>query len=386
MDMNGRRNMSDLSNTQEEIIDVLKDGAATSEEIKKAIGKSGISQRMSELKKMGYNITTTTHKGNYYYHLSNDELALKGDEKRYFGKKAKEVIKNYTEAILEERKEIEKLPYKSANYQPDSETLVLLSSDLHIGAKVENQYGVDIYNSHIAKEMMQSLNQSIYRVASTVRKGTDIDEIVILDLGDNIEGEMVYKGQYADLEEFLPKQIDIATKEKWKQIESLRELFGVPIRYHSVFGNHGKSGYNDLFGNFDTSVQMFLSNIRDIVGYEDVLIDNSYKEFCTRDIRGNTVFMTHKAKKQTKTASGRAYWNGQINKWDFDLAATAHWHSPAFTTVQGKPIFYNGALKPSGNLCHQLAVSHSPSQWIFGISGSGQDDHCPSFLYLLGVD
>jgi len=381
---------SEIRNYHKQILDLLDSNDYSASELADALDltPSGIRSRISEIRRL-YDINIVTYRdidGILRYSLDTemddeeedaDKYIVKSDRRRIIPNSLRRELHEMIREIADMEGETPK--FSGVEYHKDAESLVILTSDWHIGKKIEDDDGEVIFDVKIAKRRIKQLSENIYKLSSIIRRNSDIDEVVILDLGDIVDGEQIYDSQYAHLDEFLPEQVNIATREKWNQILTLRNKFKCPIRYHSVFGNHGSYGGNKLSEtvNFDTIVQLNLKVINDIVGYDDVLIDNSYSEIANREIRGNKVFMKHKCPQQTETASAKSRWGGWLIMYDWDLAVTGHWHHYKITEFHGRPIFYNGSIVGVDDYAKSLGVSSDITQMMFGIS----DHHLPSFIY-----
>ena len=377
--------MVELSESQRKIIEILKNENISPRDLayELDLSYSGIRSRISELRRMGFNIDTIKNEfDDYVYTLSDDMEYYLSSKKNHLNDKIRNSVKDMMKSLTEIRSEVPKTKSNSAEYYPENESLVILNSDWHIGKKVEDEFGREIYNVDIAKKRIRNINDNIYKLANIVKRGTEIDEVVIVDVGDIIDGEQIYETQHAHLDEYLPKQIHIATKEKWKQIKSLRNKFDCPVRYLSVYGNHGglgKIGFSEM-SNFDNMVNLNLEILKDIEEDEMITIDNSYSEIAVRNIRGKRIFMKHKAPNQTETASARAIWGGWLINHKFDIAVTGHWHHYKISEFNRVPIIYNGSIVGSDDLSERMGVSSSISQMMFGVS----DNHVPSFMYVVG--
>ena len=376
--------MVELNDSQRKIIEMLKEKNISPKDLAYELDMaySGIRSRISELRRMGFDIETIKDEfGEYVYSLVNDNEYYLSSKRNYVNDKVRNAVKEMMQSLAEIRKDVPKIEPDVIEYYPDNENLGILNSDWHIGKKVENEYGKEIYNVDIAKQRIRGINDKVHRIANKVKYGTEIDEVVILDVGDIIDGEQIYTTQHAHLDEYLPKQIHIATKEKWKQIKWLRNKFDCPVRYLSVYGNHGglgKMGFSEM-SNFDNMVNLNLEILKDIEGDNGIIIDNSYSEIAVRSIRNKRVFMKHKAPNQTETASARAIWGGWLINHKFDIAVTGHWHHYKISEFNKVPIIYNGSIVGVDDLSERMGVSSSVSQMMFGIS----DNHVPSFIYVV---
>lgn len=377
----------ELSPSHKKILKALRISRLSPQELAEETGLSydGVRGRVAELRSwFNFDIQTVDDGyGTKVYKLNENDNVFQSSKRQYMNETLRKKIRSVIDETLSLRNDVERTAFCGADYVPDGETCVLETSDWHLGKKVEDEYGDEIYNIRIAKHRLDDLTDNVYKLANVVKRGTEIDEVIIADVGDIVDGEMIYETQHSHIEMNIAKQVEIATKEKWKQIKLLRNVFQCPIRYISVYGNHGSLGRGKFSeaSNFDNIVNMMLGVVKDESGYDDVLIDNSYNEIAVRNVRGNKMFMKHKCPKQTETAAARARWNGWITMYDYDIALTGHWHHWAVNSFQGRPIIYNGSIVGEDMLSRRLALQSDCSQMMFGIS----DNHVPSFMYSIQV-
>lgn len=377
----------------EKLLDALKksDGL-TAVEIKDLLDLNTTSRArwiINELRELGYPIRTVEEANGYKYVLddSNEDQSI---EWQFTPRVACEKKRKLVRKVLEEqfdyykklRQEIEQLEKIEPEFHPDHETLVILNSDWHIGKLVTDDEGNVIFNTEIAKKRIDDFAIHLKQLIKHIRAASEIDEIVILNLGDLIDGESVYEHQAEHLEEFLVKQVEIATRQKWKQIEILRKEFKVPIREEFVWGNHGQLHISAAEAtNFDNLVQINMGIIRDYLGYEDVYISPKYAEMRLVDVRGHRILMRHFAPRQTETSSAFSKFSGWLNIYHFDAFCTAHWHHVLYTKFQTKPIFRNGWLVGEDEYGRSLGLISEPEQFIFGVS----DKRVGTFKYCVDL-
>lgn len=380
-----------LAPSQRKVLELLRSYESLSpSEISELTGypENAVRRRITDLREKGYNIETIKVGDEYRYVLIEYDdipVSLARRMKRYgVTKKVRAFLNELLEDAKRAREEIEQLPPPDVMYTKDGESLVIVNSDLHIGKRVEDEDGTVLYNVEIAKRRFRKLNENLFKLIRHIVQASEIEEIIIIDVGDTIDGEQIYGTQYAHIEALLPKQIHIATEEKWRQIEYLRKHFQVPIFYWSVYGNHGRPPHPSIAeaSNFDTVVQLNLEVLRNTLGYDDVYIDNSYADIAIRTLRNKwRIFMKHECPPQPETPAARSMFGGWLSMYNYDAIVTGHWHRYMICEFQGRPILYNGSLVGVDEYARRLARYSNPTQLVFGAC----DKRLPTFLYMVDL-
>jgi hypothetical protein len=245
------------------------------------------------------------------------------------------------------------------------ESLVLALSDFHIGA--------------CTAVVLERLSTVVAMVADAA-SGRNIDECVVLLVGDIIDGEGIYPGQDISLEQHVAEQVKLAAKETWKVLLGLRELFPA-VRVSAVRGNHGRSGHSPeanwdhmVYQQLDHMVYQQLSILADIDG--SVGFETEYGDYGLTTIKGTRGLIRHKAPVQTDTAAARAKFGGWLAIHAYDWLLYGHCHHYGIMSFAGRPIFRNGCLPGSNDYSERLAVTDKPCQLLWGITPS----RCPTFV------
>lgn len=351
---------------------------------------NGIRARISELNNFfGYRIESVKlEDGTVGYYLperDNDgsEYPIVITQRR--AKETKLAINKYARMIDEIRKEVKIRKTKRPKLKPNHESLVILNSDFHIGKRVvDESTGHVTFDSKIAiKRIKRLMGENLDKLIEHILSSSELDEIVILNIGDLVDGEAIYYLQHQHIDKYLGEQIEIATRVKWSLIESLWNEFGIPIREEFVVGNHGK-GHADYEGmtNFDSLIHLNLGILRDISGNENITIGdspNAKNKIVT--IRNHNILMRHYAPQQVETASAFRKYAGWLNIYNYDAIVTGHFHSPSIAYFQGRPIIRNGSIVGEDEYSRELGRTSNPSQIVFGIS----DKRLPTFIYVVDM-
>lgn len=340
-----------------------------------------------------YRIEGIKINGNLKYTLVNSESNEVIDDDDYSDisyepsvrriKDTQESITNYYDIIRRAKKEVSEIKPRKVVLDKDNESIVILNSDWHIGKKVVDEHGKEIYNTELARKNLKKFYGNLRKLIGHIVNSTNIDEIIIANIGDLVDGESIYEGQIANIDEYLDKQIEIATREKLKQVEILQNDFGVPIREEFVIGNHGK-GHKHFDGitNFDSLIHLNEQIVRDVTKNKELSIcENHQLKDRVINVRGHKILMRHWAPPQTETPAAFRRYGGWLNIYNYDAMFTAHFHSPKMSYFQQKPIIRNGSIVGDDDYSRELGYTAKPCQVVMGVS----DKRMPTFLYTLDM-
>lgn len=262
----------------------------------------------------------------------------------------------------------------------DKESIVVMLSDLHIGKVVENE-GVDVYNTEIALKRIEELTHGIQRVINHARMGTQIDEIVILCLGDLVDNEAIYHSHAHHIDSHVALQVKNTIRALWKMIITLTEIEGVEkVRVLCVRGNHGRSGaiggHED--SNFDTIVHDGLEWSSILHNDSRITVSSKYSQFNIAEVKGHRILMRHEAPAHADTSAAKSRISGWLDLHGPIAAITyGHLHHPSISTYNDRYLFMNGSLVGGDDLSERMAVGNAPTQLLFGVTRK----RLPSFIY-----
>ena len=111
----------------------------------------------------------------------------------------------------------------------DNKSLVILLSDIHWGKKTKT------FNMQVASDRIFSIP---YYLAG--QELPEFDEIVLVLLGDLVEGEGIFEHQSNIIEAPVISAHKEGTEVLWQTALALRDTFGVPVRIETGYGNHGR--------------------------------------------------------------------------------------------------------------------------------------------------
>ena len=280
--------------------------------------------------------------------------------------KMRELSVKMMSAIKEIRETVPKTMSISTKRQTTKkESLVVCLSDNHFGRQIMDEDGTEIYNMTIAGERVVQTRDKLFE-EMTKEQLSRIDEVVILLIGDHVDGEGVFPAQEMMLEDHVAEQVKHCVKAFWLMIKSFREKFPM-VRVVTTRGNHGRGGVSPD-SNWDIMLFQQLELLIDLEGDPNLTIKNKYGEYNTVNVRGWKGMIRHKAPQQASTASGAikfAGWYG-IHHWDF--MCFGHFHNWGAMTWCGKQIIKNGSAMGPDDYSESLAVHDGPAQVAFTVS------------------
>jgi hypothetical protein len=246
----------------------------------------------------------------------------------------------------------------------EKESLVVMISDCHMGRIIRDDANREIYNMDIAAERIMSTPERVCKALSSEQM-ENVDELVILLLGDHIDGEGIFPAQEMSLEDHATEQVIRATRAIWYMIQGFKARFPL-VRVVTTRGNHGAATSPE--SNWDNILFLQLELLIDMTADPHLTIKNRYGEYNTLEVKGWKGLVRHYAPVQADTAGGIkkfAGWYG-IHNWDF--FSFGHWHHWGVMTWNSKPIFRNGSLMGPDDYAEHLAVHDDPVQLVFGVT------------------
>ena len=283
--------------------------------------------------------------------------------------------------------EIAKLTPSVKKIKPISsskESLVLLLSDLHIGKRIVDCKGNVIYDTNIALSYIKKLNNQLLHVMEHAGKGTKIDEIVVLILGDIVDNEIIYSSQIHHIDSCVSQQVNSATKAVWELLRSLGTIEGIKsVRAVCVRGNHGvpSRDASSEDSNWDNVIYNNLEYISQLTD-TNISIETNYAEYNIAEVKGHKILLRHNIPLTADTAAARAKLGGWFDLHQCQTIVGGHYHHPAIQTWNDKYVFRNGCLSGADDLSERMAVYSTPAQIVFGVS----EKRLPTFMYVLSFD
>lgn len=287
--------------------------------------------------------------------------------------KNKDAYNAIAQAISKMRREFEP-PVARKDWgqkQKFDETEVIVLSDLHFGKKVVIE-GQVTFDKTIAEQRFKAIAEGMRHLnESYIRPNHSIDELVILMLGDCLDGELIYEGQVHNQDMPLLDQLIFSCQLiKRELINPVAQTFGT-VRVVTVPGNHGEIR-NDRREhmmhprtNFDTILSVMLQlACQDL---KNVTFEIATTTLHTTMIRNWKFLLAHNLP-SAGTASFRKKYGGYFERYRFDVSVHGHWHTPELAYFNTKPIIQNGSLPGTDDYAIELAFNTVPSQVMFTVS------------------
>ena len=252
------------------------------------------------------------------------------------------------------------------------ETEVIILSDLHFGKKVVIE-GQVTFDKDIAASRFKSIMAGMRHLnESYIQPNHSIDELVIVLLGDIVDGELIYAGQPYNQDMPLLDQLTFAAALIKKELlDPASQMFG-SVRVVAIPGNHGEirndRGEHMMHPktNFDTILALMLQ-----MGSQDlknVTFDIATTTIHTAMIRNWKFLMAHKLPAPQAGSPGRARYGGYFERFRFDAVLRGHFHVPDLGYYNTKPVIMNGSLPGVDDYSLELSFNTVPTQVMFTVS------------------
>jgi hypothetical protein len=266
-----------------------------------------------------------------------------------------------------------KVPKAEKSYKTkEAQDFFALFSDAQIGELVEPEavQGLSGFNFEIFKKRLDNWVKAILRFRNQDKNALGLNKLVLKFLGDNVEGEMIYRGQafYIDINLF-----DQVFQGSVKVAEAVRTLASVfpEVECYGICGNHGRpgrKGEHHAKTNFDRFFYAFLSL---------ALKDQPNVKFYTSDgpfmiVRHHQHHVAMIHGHEAKSWMGIPYYGldrveqrlkGMFGGLKINLMLCGDKHDPA---ILHEAIIMNGSFVGGSNFSiNTLLLNSVPSQRIF---------------------
>lgn len=244
--------------------------------------------------------------------------------------------------------------------ESEDSSLVIVLSDIHYG-KLTPTFNADICKARLLSMPEQLLSKFELPV---------IDEIVLILLGDLVEGEEVFPGQVHSIEMPLIEQVRGATENIWEMLLLLAKYFPEAVlRVETCHGNHGRvSRHASPLTNWDNLIHQSLGLLaaRDLE--KRIQVNVNLEPFLKFSVKGKNGFANHYGVKHLGTPSMQVKVAGWLDENDFDFMIAAHWHKWEIGTQFGRILIKNGSLCGPDELSERMAVFDPPRQAFFFVT------------------
>lgn len=273
-----------------------------------------------------------------------------------------QATKEINNELLEMEKEVKKALDNASrvwNYYDRTDgksTLVIPHSDAHIGAIIDERYGVNYYSAEEAQEVV---SEYIDKCVSAAKERGDVEDVVLLLNGDHLDGEGIYPGQRAEQEDDLQDQLRKATRTYMEQILKLSDEFEF-VDIYCVPGNHGSIDKRST----TNADGMLYDNIETALSYSDMENVNVTKAgpggFVNFEVRGWEYFSRHGQDylEHVGTSSGIRRALDWYTQYDgFDVGIRSHYHSIKYEPIADEvPIIMTGSPAPPSTFAESKAA------------------------------
>ena len=248
-------------------------------------------------------------------------------------------------------------------------TWVLLLSDLQYGQKTALEASGYVFeqSSAVAREQFALLRKKLEHILARESLAKDVDELVILDLGDNHEGDSMRVSQAMKVDSPVTVQC-IETTDLIAELVTWALIRFKKVRYLKVGGNHdrvsskpGTAGLGEL-SMVDTFAWLQGEFLRRLFGHAiadgRLNLVNHESWFGATEIAGQRFVYEHGASFRASTGSygGISYYSianaaaGYMRMLDgADIVCFGHFHQPMRLPLRGGWGWHivNGAFPPS---------------------------------------
>ena len=260
-------------------------------------------------------------------------------------------------------------------YAYGQHALLVVLSDLHIGASVD----VDgyTYNEDIAKQKLEQYRDRVVEYAKMAKPGV----IYVENIGDSIEGAYMRSNQSYEITMKLSDQIKTAVKLISEFVVGLQQELGIEVYYTGIMGNHDRANGNK-FDNlpddgFQTVISMALSTISEQYDKLHVLEPDKQSEDHI-SVNGTNVKFVH-GDLQNLSKSETLATSSQFDDMRYSALVGGHFHSLAIREESGLVIQSGSVIGPT-SYSERLHFKASRSQVILDVDEHGVITPIPVIL------
>lgn len=265
------------------------------------------------------------------------------------------------------KESIKPLPQLNCVFTPTYEAelgseAILLLSDLHIGACIDNFYNK--YNVEVARKRMKKV------VTDTIDtcKRLGIETLHVLNLGDLVHGQIHTSARLLQEIDVI-EQVTVASE---IMAESLNELAAsIPnVIYRSCLDNHSRT-----MPNLKESIEN--ENFGRIIDwYLQARLENTPIEFANDNLDANIGMIELNNGKKLVFAHGhqdsvnsviQGY--GAATRSHIDYVCLGHYHSTKMKTFQNSKVFINGSVMGTDDYAMSHRLFGTPEQTLLVFSG-----------------
>lgn len=257
------------------------------------------------------------------------------------------------------------------------EFAIPLVSDLQLAKQTQG------YNTEVCEERMEEYAEKIAAITRVQRTDHPVDDCHVLNLGDIVEGELIFPGQSHEIDASLYRQVTVDGPRIMGNF--LRRLLAEfqTVKVWSVIGNHGAiGGRSRREMNPESNADRMLYTILEMMFQDEPRIEFITPQrdwYLIADLGANLRFLMFHGD-QIRGSLGMP-WYGYGKKilgWkalaanglmaDFDHAVSGHWHTPTSMYINDVRVWVNGTTESHNAYAQEnLASMGRPSQrLLFG--------------------
>lgn len=270
---------------------------------------------------------------------------------------------------------------------PSQESLCLLLGDWHIGAYVN--LAINKFNQEIAKQRVRQITRNTIKLSKQFIT-QNIQELVIMVVGDMVDGAEIFPTQPYQQELMVLDQIRLASQLMWEMFLTFTQHYK-KVRVHAVRGNHGRmSKTAPTEANWDLMLYLMLYSMLDVAKLgnldfaKNLEIYFSTEEFENVKVNGKNIQIRHEAPTQTETAGASSKFSGYHDISPYDIICYGHYHHPGIEWHQDRPAIKNGSLMGPNELSNTIAKVSSPKQYLFSVPADEEKSISFSYPIFLG--
>lgn len=286
-----------------------------------------------------------------------------------------ELFKRDVATALEKSIHIDIVSPSKTDYDYGSHALLVVLSDLHIGASVDvNGYA---YNEEIAKNKLEEYRKRVVEYAKISKPRV----VYVENIGDSIEGAYMRNNQSYEITMKLSDQIKTAVKLISEFVVGLQQELGIEVYYTGIMGNHDRANGNK-FDNlpddgFQTVISMALSTISKQYDKLHVLEPDKQTEDHL-SVNGTNIKFVH-GDLQNLSKSETLATSSQFDDMRYSALVGGHFHSLAIREESGLVIQSGSVIGPT-SYSERLHFKASRSQVLLDVNEHGVITPIPVIL------
>lgn len=295
------------------------------------------------------------------------------NKQNYVDARVEDVLDKLADSLVDIGKE--RFPIHDVPTFTSDNDMVVLLSDLHIGATFDNAFGK--FDTEVARQRMSELLSNVIEL----QKLHGSENCYVLSLGDQISG-IIHKTVQVTNRENVVEQIKIATELITTFCYVLTKHFN-EVKLISVSGNHSRLTTNKENAMHDDRLDDLVSWAVDLALFDvpnfDVVENNIDTSIALFDIRGKSYVATHGD--YDGFNKGDAHRLVSMIREFPEAWFTGHMHTIAVDEVNGIKMVRGGSLAGSGDdYTVEKRLSGKASQLVCIVDDNGLKAYYPIYF------